>query len=149
MISFPMLMVRMIFLIITYLYELNTDVFNSFKDHNGNFKECLRKDVKGMLGLYEASYLAFEGENVLEEAMAFTRMHLKELKGDVSKSMAEQVNHALEVPLHRRMLRLEARWYIEAYNKREGANSLLLELAKLDFNIVQSVFQRELQDLSR
>jgi isoprene synthase len=102
-----------------------------------------------MLGLYEASYLAFEGENVLEEAMAFTRMHLKELKGDVSKSMAEQVNHALEVPLHRRMLRLEARWYIEAYNKREGANSLLLELAKLDFNIVQSVFQRELQDMSR
>ncbi|XP_062153086.1 tricyclene synthase TPS4, chloroplastic-like [Alnus glutinosa] len=130
-------------------YHVSQDVFNSFKDHNGNFKECLRKDVKGMLGLYEASYLAFEGENVLEEAMAFTRMHLKELKGDVSKSMAEQVNHALEVPLHRRMLRLEARWYIEAYNKREGANSLLLELAKLDFNIVQSVFQRELQDMSR
>jgi hypothetical protein len=51
--------------------------------------------------IYEASYLAFEGENVLEEAMTFTRMHLKDLKGDVSKSMAEQVNHALEVPLHR------------------------------------------------
>ncbi|GLT66406.1 hypothetical protein SLA2020_387710 [Shorea laevis] len=47
------------------------------------------------------------------------------------------------------MLRLEARWYIEAYSKREDANSLLLELAKLDFNIVQSVLQSDLQDMSR
>jgi isoprene synthase len=102
-----------------------------------------------MLSLYEASYLAFEGETLLDEAMAFTMMHLNDLKGDVSQSMAEQVSHALEVPLHHRMLRLEARWYIEAYSKREDAISLLLELAKLDFNIVQSVFQRELQDMSR
>ncbi|XP_062153149.1 tricyclene synthase TPS4, chloroplastic-like [Alnus glutinosa] len=130
-------------------YQVSQDVFNSFKDHSGNFKECLRKDVKGMLSLYEASYLAYEGENLLEEAMAFTRTHLKDLKGDVSKSMAEQVSHTLEVPLHRGMLRLEARWYIEAYNKREDANSLLLELAKLDFNIVQSVLQSDLQDMSR
>ncbi|XP_059451578.1 probable terpene synthase 12 [Corylus avellana] len=130
-------------------YQVSQDVFNSFKDDSGNFKECLTKDVKGMLSLYEASYLGFEGENLLDEATTFTRMHLKDLKGDVSKSMAEQVSHALEVPLHHRMLRLEARWYIEAYNKREDANSLLLELAKLDFNIVQSVFQRELQDMSR
>ncbi|GLT65718.1 hypothetical protein SLA2020_381320 [Shorea laevis] len=130
-------------------YQVSQDVFNSFKDHNGNFKECLTNDIKGMLSLYEASYLAFEGEHLLEEAMAFTRMNLKDLKGDVSKSMAEQVSHALEVPLHHRMLRLEARWYIEAYSKREDANSLLLELAKLDFNIVQSVLQSDLQDMSR
>ncbi|KAE8075783.1 hypothetical protein FH972_014471 [Carpinus fangiana] len=130
-------------------YRISQDVFNSFKDDSGNFKESLTKDVKGMLSLYEASYLAFEGESLLDEAMAFTRMHLKDLEGDVSKSMAEQVSHALEVPLHHRMLRLEARWYIEAYNKREDANSLLLELAKLDFNIVQSVLQNDLQDVSR
>jgi isoprene synthase len=102
-----------------------------------------------MLSLYEASYVAYEGENILEEAMEFTRMHLKDLKGEVSKSMAEQVSHTLEVPLHRGMLRLEARWYIEAYNKREDANSHLVELAKLDFNIVQSVLQSDLQDMSR
>jgi isoprene synthase len=81
-----------------------------------------------MLSLYEASYLAFEGENLLEEALAFTRMHLKDLKGDVSKSMAEQISHTLEVPLHRGMLRLEARWYIEAYNKREDEILFYLNL---------------------
>ena len=84
-----------------------------------------------------------------DEALAFSRMHLKDLKRDVSKSIAEQISHALEVPLHHRMLRLEARWYIEAYSKREDANGVLLELAKLDFNIVQSVHQTELQEMSR
>ncbi|KAL4620239.1 hypothetical protein ACB092_06G139100 [Castanea dentata] len=130
-------------------YEVSQDVFNRFKDDGGNFKEFLAKDVKGMLSLYEASYLAFEGENLLDEALAFTSMHLKDLKRDVSKSIAEEISHALEVPLHHRMLRLEARWYIEAYSKREDANGVLLELAKLDFNIVQSVHQTELQEMSR
>nr|POE94079.1 putative terpene synthase 12 [Quercus suber] len=130
-------------------YEVSQDVFNRFKDDSGNYKEFLGKDVQGMLSLYEASYLAFEGENLLDEALAFTRMHLKDLKRDVSKSIAEQISHALEVPLHHRMLRLEARWYIEAYGKREDANGVLLELAKLDFNIVQSVHQTELQEMSR
>lgn len=102
-----------------------------------------------MLSLYEASYLAFEGENLLDEAKAFTSMHLKDLKRDVTKSIEEQIIHALELPYHHRMQRLEARWYIEAYSKKEDANRALLELAKLDFNIVQSVHQRELQDMSR
>uniref|UniRef100_A0A2N9IXM4 Terpene synthase N-terminal domain-containing protein n=1 Tax=Fagus sylvatica TaxID=28930 RepID=A0A2N9IXM4_FAGSY len=130
-------------------FEVSQDVFNSFKEKNGNFKECVGKDVKGMLSLYEASYLAFEGENLLDEAKAFTSMHLKDLKRDVTKSIEEQIIHALELPYHHRMQRLEARWYIEAYSKKEDANRALLELAKLDFNIVQSVHQRELQDMSR
>ena len=111
------------------MFVWSLDVFNKFKDDSGNFKKFLGKDVKGMLSLYEASYLAFEGENLLDETLAFTRMHLKDLKRDVSKSIAEQISHALEVPLHHRMLRLEARWYIEAYSKGEDANGVLLELA--------------------
>lgn len=151
-----------IFFRIIYVYNLNktirsyihfsythADVFNSFTDEKGNFKECLRRDVKGMLSLYEASYLGFEGENLLDEAREFARMGLEDLKSHVSKSVAEQIQHALEVPLHHRMQRLEARWYIEAYSKREDANPVVLELAKLDFNIVQSVLQGELQEMSR
>ncbi|KAF5481135.1 hypothetical protein F2P56_001813 [Juglans regia] len=103
-----------------------------------------------MLSLYEASYLGFEGEDLLDEAMEFARVGLEDhLKSHVSKSVAEQIQHALEVPLHHRMQRLEARWYIEAYSKREDANPVVLELAKLDFNIVQSVLQGELKDMSR
>ncbi|XVE49792.1 hypothetical protein DITRI_Ditri01bG0110100 [Diplodiscus trichospermus] len=130
-------------------FEISQDVFKVFKDHKGNFEECLCKDVKGMLSLYEASRLAFEGEDLMDEALMFTRMHIPELQGEQENGLPEQVTHALELPLHRRMLRLEARWYIEAYSKRPAAKLTLLELAKLDFNLVQSTLQGDLKDMSR
>lgn len=128
-----------------------TDIFKSFKYENGSFKECLCNDVKGMLSLYEASYLAFEGEDLMDEAKAFTTMHLQNLRDQNASniSVVEQVSHALELPLHHTMQRLEARWYIDAYSKRSDANQLLLQLAKLDFNMVQSTLQTDLKDMSR
>ncbi|KAA8524552.1 hypothetical protein F0562_010975 [Nyssa sinensis] len=130
-------------------YAVSHDVFKNFKDQNGHFLACLHNDVKGLLSLYEASYLAFGGENLLDDAKAFTTTHLKNIKGNIDTSLAEQVNHAIELPLHHRMLRLEARWFIDAYSKREDANHLLLELAILDFNMVQSTLRRDLQDMSK
>lgn len=104
--------------------------------------------------MYEASRLAFEGEDVLEEAFMFTRKHLTDLQGNLeikgSSEVQVKVSHALELPLHRRMLRLEARWYIEAYGDQRAAEKrTLLELAKLDFNMVQSKLQDDLKDMSR
>lgn len=109
----------------------------------------LHKDVKGMLNLYEAAHLAFEGEDLLDEALTFSRTHLNQLKAKIDPATSEIVSHALELPLHHRMTRLEARWYIEAYDKRKDANKSLLELAKMDFNRVQSTYQGDLKDLSR
>lgn len=57
------------------------------------------------------------------------------------------MNHALELPL--RTQRLEAIWSIESYSNKEDANQVLLELAILDYNIVQSVYQRDLRETSR
>lgn len=132
------------------VFMSKSDIFKSFKDDNGDFKEYICKDVKGMLSLYEASFLAFEGENLLEEAKAFTSMHLHNLiRENANTSLAEEVKHALELPLHQRMQRLEARWYIESYSKRSDPNQHLLQLAKLDFNMVQSKQQNELKDMSR
>ncbi|XP_058210688.1 tricyclene synthase EBOS, chloroplastic-like isoform X2 [Rhododendron vialii] len=131
-------------------YEASQDVFQRFKDKSGNFMESLCQDTKGLLSLYEASYLSFEGENLMEEAKVFTNKHLKGIKGKiVDKDLVEQIDHALEMPLHHRVLRLEARWYVEAYGKRKDANHLLLEMAKLDLNMVQSLLQGELKDMSR
>ncbi|XP_058210693.1 tricyclene synthase EBOS, chloroplastic-like isoform X3 [Rhododendron vialii] len=128
-------------------YEVSQDVFKRFKDENGNFMESLSKDTKGLLSLYEASYFSFDGEQLMEEAKVFTAKHLK---GKIAnKDLVEQINNALEMPLQHRMLRLEARWYIEAYGKRKDANYLLLEMAKLEFNMVQSMLQGELKDMSR
>ncbi|KAA8536404.1 hypothetical protein F0562_028882 [Nyssa sinensis] len=43
------------------------------------------------------------------------------------------------------MLRLEARWFIDVYERRPDMNPVLLELAKLDFNIVQITHQNDLK----
>ena len=128
--------------------HLNTDFLKRFKEKHGGFMRCLQTDIKGLLSLYEASYLAFEGEVDLHEAKLFAIEHLLKLKGQENEVL-EHVSHALELPLYRRMLRLQARWYIDAYGKQKDANPLLLELATLDFNMVQSVLKRDLQNVSK
>ncbi|KAA0045524.1 myrcene synthase [Cucumis melo var. makuwa] len=48
------------------------------------------------------------------------------------------------------MPRLEARWFIDnVYRTKPDSNPVLLDLAKLDFNIVQSIHQNDLKDVSR
>ncbi|KAL2323811.1 hypothetical protein Fmac_022869 [Flemingia macrophylla] len=133
-------------------FEVSQDVFKRFTDKDGGmFNAELKGDVQGLLSLYEASYLGFEGECLLDEARAFSITHLtNNLKqGIVNTKLAEKVSHALELPYHRRLQRLEARWYLDKYEAKEPHHHLLLELAKLDFNIVQSVHQQELRELSR
>ncbi|GMN21007.1 hypothetical protein TIFTF001_050089 [Ficus carica] len=61
----------------------------------------------------------------------------------------ELVSHALELPLHRIMPRLETMWYIDLYGKRQDMNPTWLELAKLDFNVVQSTHLEDLKHSSR
>lgn len=80
--------------------------------------EYFDKDVKGLLSLYEASYLAFEGEKLLDKAKTFSRTHLTQLKRDIHPTISDLVTHALDLPLHHRMQRLEARWYIDVYSKK-------------------------------
>ncbi|KAM7505544.1 hypothetical protein LguiB_004448 [Lonicera macranthoides] len=136
-----------------YGYHVPQEIFNSFKDECGNFKACLCEDTRGMLYLYEASYLSKSGESTLDEARDFTTKHLQEYlnknvdnKNDVIFIL---VSHALELPLHWRMVRLEARWFIDVYEKTNSKNTTMLEFAKLDFNIVQAIHQEELKDMSR
>nr|AXY92166.1 terpene synthase 1 [Rhodomyrtus tomentosa] len=125
-------------------YEVSQDVFKMFMDGSGSFMKTLGGDVQGMLSLYEASHLAFEGEDILQKARTFAIEHLQNLNPDVSKDLQDQVNHELELPLHRRMPLLEARRSIEAYSRRGYTN--LLELAATDFNTSQSILQKDLQE---
>lgn len=126
-------------------------MFKSFKDEVGKFKSEISNNVEGMISLYEASYLTLEGET-LWEANAFSRTLLKNLmkEGIIEGKVAEQVTYVLEgLPFHKKFQRVEARQYIDTYDKTELHNRLLLELAKVDFNMVQSSHQKELQEVSR
>lgn len=116
----------------------------------GGFKACLSEDIQGILCLYEASYLSIEGESILEEARDFTKKHLEGcLRQNIDENLAILVSHALELPLHWRMLRLEARWFIDAFERTQDMNPILLEFAKLDYNMVQAKHQEDLKYASR
>ncbi|CAN1232197.1 Probable terpene synthase 12 [Linum perenne] len=126
-------------------YHVSQDVFKEFvNDEKGVFDG----DVKDMLSLYEASYLAYEGEDMLDKANVESTSYLNNFLSRASPSststgddtnIKELVRHSLEIPLHRRAELVEARWYIEAYKMSKGANRALLELAMLELNMAQSV----------
>ncbi|CAI0385301.1 unnamed protein product [Linum tenue] len=141
---------------------ISPDIFKGFKDDDdGGFKAEIVRDVKGLLELYEASYLAVTGEDIMEEARAFALKHLTEIvntnKDDANKVdeysslVMKQVKHSLELPLRWRMQRAETSWFIQLCQDRqlEPDISPLLELATLDFNFVQRVHQNELEELTR
>lgn len=120
-----------------------------FKDDKGNFKESLASDALGMLSLYEAAHLGVHGEDILDEAIAFTTTHLKSVATHLSNPLKAQVRHALRQPLHRGLPRLEHRRCISIYQDNASHDKALLTLAKLDFNLVQSLHKKELCEISR
>ncbi|KAK8502780.1 hypothetical protein V6N12_073265 [Hibiscus sabdariffa] len=130
-------------------YPIGTDVFEKFRGGDRNFVESLGSDAEAILSLYEASHLGMHGEDVMEEAKEFSAKHLKSSLGKLDCDLAMQVQQSLQVPLHWRMPRTEAMNYIHAYQKYDTSHSALIELAKLDYNLVQAVYQQELRELAR
>ncbi|TXG65602.1 hypothetical protein EZV62_006877 [Acer yangbiense] len=123
--------------------------FNKFKNSDGKFNEILMNDTKGMLSLYEATHLRLHGEDILEEALAFSKAQLiKSLAENSCPRHAKQISNTLEYPLHKSMPRLEALKFISFYEQEESRNETLLLFAKLDFNRVQLLHQQELSHLS-
>lgn len=121
-------------------------------DKNGEFKEeIIGNDVKGVLSLYEASYVRGHGEDILEKALVFTKGHLMRILPEIIESpLGKQVIYALEQPLHRGVPRLEARHYISIYEEdQETKNEALLRLAKLDFNLLQMLHKKEICEITR
>ncbi|KAK4419566.1 Gamma-cadinene synthase [Sesamum alatum] len=80
---------------------VSCSVFDKFKDKDNKFEESLSNDAKGMLSLYEAAHVRIHGEDILEEAVAFTTYHLKRMVQQLESPLQDQVRRALEQPLHR------------------------------------------------
>ncbi|KAI4367996.1 hypothetical protein MLD38_016614 [Melastoma candidum] len=128
--------------------RVQQDVFEKFMDDQGTL------DAKALLSLYEASFYGLPGEDVMDKARDFAGKRLKAYlmeTGDGfcsnSMTMVSKVDHALEMPVHWRPNRLEARWFMEV-SKEQGMNTTLLDFAQLDFNRVQSVQRNELSNLA-
>ncbi|XP_040935305.1 alpha-farnesene synthase-like [Gossypium hirsutum] len=120
-------------------YDISQDVFNAV-----SITKC--SDIKGLLELFEASYLAFEGETILDEAKAFSMEALRNVYPTLDLNLAKEVAHALELPMHWRVQWFDVKWRItmyETYNK--NIDKRFLELAKLNFNTVQAILQKDLR----
>ncbi|KAL5082082.1 hypothetical protein RYX36_010503 [Vicia faba] len=131
-------------------WPTSSDIFRKFLDKNGNFKESLTKDIYGMLSLYEASYLGTEDEQVLKKAMEFSRAHLNKLISHMSPEIGyKHIVRSLTLPRHLRMIRLEARNYMDEYSHASNQVPTFLELAKLDSGMFQLLHQRELAEICR
>ncbi|XP_019198185.1 PREDICTED: (-)-alpha-terpineol synthase-like [Ipomoea nil] len=112
-------------------------------------KHLSREDMKGILSLYEATYQCMEGESIMEAAQRFCTKNLREIQNMNVILDQDLVDHALEMPLYWRMQRFEARWFISVYEKRHNMNPVLLDFAKLDYNMVQAKYLEELKQMSR
>lgn len=127
-------------------------MFDKCKDNGTRkFKETLVKDVKGMLSLYEAGQLRTRGEDILDEALEFTRAHLvKAMEAkNLSPNLEKQVGQALKRAFHRGMTILEAMQYLSTYEQESFMNETILKLAKIHFKYLQQLFKEELRVTSK
>ncbi|KAL2495819.1 Germacrene-D synthase [Forsythia ovata] len=131
------------------IQRLGVGVFDKFKDKQGKFDESLVSNVQGLLSLYEAAQFRVHGEETLEEALTFSITHLNSLILQVSNSLSGQIREALEMPIHKTLTRLGARRFLSIYQQDESQNDILLNFAKLDFNLLQKMHQKELYNITR
>ncbi|GFS42113.1 terpenoid cyclases/Protein prenyltransferases superfamily protein [Actinidia rufa] len=89
------------------------------------------------------------GEDILDEALAFTTIQLQSALPNLSTPIKEQIIHALNQPIHKGLTRLNARSHILFSEQNDCHSKDLLNFAKLDFNLLQKLHQRELYEITR
>ncbi|GLJ33855.1 hypothetical protein SUGI_0680490 [Cryptomeria japonica] len=158
-------------------YDVSSEVIKNFQNEKGeffSFADKTHREVEGMLSLYKCSQIAFPGETIMKEAKIFTQNYLQNLPEtkhfnalgrEVTGSFGVNfmVDYVLKYGFHQSLPRMEARSYIEGFWHSEQNswlartlyrlpytnNEKYLELAKLDFNTVQSIHQIELQQVHK
>nr|ATI25526.1 beta selinene synthase [Zea mays subsp. mays] len=129
---------------------VSADVFDKFRDDTGSLsKSLLCSNPRGLLSLYNAAHMVTPEEKVLDDAIAFARSHLEAMIGELRSPMVEQVSRSLDIPLPRFSRRLESMHYIAEYGQEEGHDAQILELARLEFELVRSLHLRELREICR
>ncbi|KAI3448892.1 hypothetical protein Pfo_005557 [Paulownia fortunei] len=125
-------------------FHVSQDVFTYFMNEKGKFKNNLSDDTKGLLALYEASHLGLEGEDILDEATTFSshllRANLAHIDDD---HQARMVKYSLQNPHHKSVARLIAKNFVENVVCENEWETLLQDLARMELNMVGSLFQEE------
>ncbi|CAN6443202.1 unnamed protein product [Victoria cruziana] len=97
-------------------------IFDGFMDGKGSFKHELEQDVRGLLSLYEASFLGMDGEASLYEARSFATAQLQPFLQDSAQ---------------------------RRHHRADRNHDILIELATLDCDYTQSLYKKELWEVSK
>uniref|UniRef100_A0A0A0L4K8 Terpene synthase metal-binding domain-containing protein n=2 Tax=Cucumis sativus TaxID=3659 RepID=A0A0A0L4K8_CUCSA len=89
------------------------------------------------------------GEIILDKALAFTTTKLQEMAMDVSSPFRDEAAYALKWPILKALPTLITKHNISIYEKDPLKNNILLKFAKLNFNAMQKLYQKELHEISR
>ncbi|KAG2302235.1 hypothetical protein Bca52824_030886 [Brassica carinata] len=131
----------------TYGYNISSDVFGRFLGDHGEFKECLTRDPKGILGLYEAANMGTTTDYILEKALTFTLSNLESLSCTCKPNLSRLIRNSLGLPQHKNMEILVAKEFIQFYEKEEASDLTLLKFSKLNFKFLQLLYLQELEIL--
>ncbi|KAG9442845.1 hypothetical protein H6P81_018699 [Aristolochia fimbriata] len=129
----------------------NKNNFRGSSNSNSSDMDGVVLLERGLLNLYEAAFLSIPGEDILDKAITFSSEELRSRLPNMQMNQphfAERVRRALDLPFYRGLPRYESMNYISFYQEEEGRDEGLLELAKLDFNLVQSLHQRDLRQIT-
>ncbi|WJX43662.1 alpha-farnesene synthase [Trifolium repens] len=136
-------------------HVFSSDILSNYLDVMDN---SFGSNVKNIVELLEASHLGLESEIILDEAKKFAINWLKDALTSTSSStniefcdkmVVQRVVHALELPSHWRVPWFDVKWHMKQYQTIEQMDPALLELTKLNFNIIQAKLQKEVKELSR
>jgi hypothetical protein len=133
------------------------EILGAFCDSTGDLEAANPSlDSDGLVALYEASYLAFPGEAMLDRARAFAVKRLQELMPSMKPYQREKIRDVLlDLPPHWRAPRLQTIQSLEEHRGdeyetcRDMIDPSVLQLAVLDFNLVQAVHRSELLEVTR
>ncbi|KAL3839185.1 hypothetical protein ACJIZ3_023776 [Penstemon smallii] len=137
-------------------HYVSADVFNKFKGKDGKFMREIRGDINGLMELYEAVQLSFEGEFVLDEANKFSSQILHEYlvanytDSDWSKMLL--ISNKLRHPFHKsipRLILMTERNFKDFGGRMNDSGTTLRELASMDLQMRQSVYQEELLQITK
>lgn len=120
-------------------------------DSEGGVLTKKASDLKTLLEFLEGSYLSMDGENLLSDIRLVSIKNLKSLLCTSSDNI--DIIFAKEYLNHPSAWRVG--WYdvrrhmMFAQQANNNTNPALLNLAKLNFNIIQATHQKDLKDVIR
>ncbi|ESQ55345.1 hypothetical protein EUTSA_v10027515mg [Eutrema salsugineum] len=141
----------MFWVIRTYNHYISSNIFTRFKGDNGNFKESLKGDAKGILSLYEAAHLRTTKDCILDEALSFASNHLESLaaSGTCPPHLSMRIQNALTLSQRWNMEMVAALEYITSYEQEKDHDGMLLKFAKLSFKLVQLQYLQDLKIITK